>query len=137
MSRRCGSSKPTPTPLTVWLSIEPGTREEKQLEKTQTLQQGKSHPSRTCRVPPVWRGGAEKALEPAACRRCGGGGQEMLYGKPTTDKVLWQGEPLSIWRGSQGRSHAEKPPAGHRQGGGLEEETYLNNELRKPYRDLP
>ena len=35
-------------------------------------------------------GGAEKALEPAAYRRCGGGGQ--LYGKPTTEKVLWRGE---------------------------------------------
>ena len=61
------------------LAMEPGTREEKQLKQTQTLQQGKSHPSKTCRVPPVWRGGgAEKALEPAACRRCGGGGSERL-----------------------------------------------------------
>ena len=58
------------------LAMEPGTREEKQLKKTQTLQRGKRHPSKTCRVPPVWRGGAEKAQEPAACRRCGGGGQE-------------------------------------------------------------
>ena len=58
------------------LAMEPGTREEKQLKETQTLQRGKRHPSKTCRVPPVWRGGAEKALEPAACRRCGGGGQE-------------------------------------------------------------
>ena len=70
------------------LATEPGTREEKQLKETQTLQQGKSHPSKTCRVPPVWRGGAEKALEPAAYRRCGGGGQERFYGKPTTQKVL-------------------------------------------------
>ena len=92
------------------LAMEPGTCEEKQLKETQTLQQGKSHPSKTCRVPPVWRGGAEKALEPAAFRRCGGGGQERLYGKPTTEKVLWRGEPSSIWRGpqalTQGRSHA-------------------------------
>ena len=51
------------------LAMEPGTRREKQLKETQTLQQGKRHPSNTCRVPPVWRGGAEKALEPAACRR--------------------------------------------------------------------
>ena len=71
------------------LAMEPGTREEKQLEETQTLQQGESHPSKTCRVPPVWRGGAEKALEPAAYRWwCGGGGQEMFYGKTTTEKVL-------------------------------------------------
>ena len=96
------------------LAMEPGTREEKQLNKTQTLHQGKSHPSKTCRVPPVWRGGAEKALEPAAYRRCGGGGQERLHGKPTIEKVLWRGEPLSIWRGTQaltqGRSHVKKLP---------------------------
>ena len=53
--------------------MEPGAREEKQLKKTETLQQGKSHPSKSCRVPPVWRGGAEKVLEPAAHRWCGGG----------------------------------------------------------------
>ena len=92
------------------LAMEPGTREEKQLKETQTLQQGKRHPSKTCRVPPVWRGGAEKALEPAAYRRCGGGGQERLYGKPTIEKISWRGEPSSIWRGTQaltqGRSHA-------------------------------
>ena len=58
------------------LAMEPGTREEKQLKETQTPQQGKSHPSKTCRVPPVWRGGAKKALEPAAYRRCGGGGRK-------------------------------------------------------------
>ena len=62
------------------LAMEPGTRDEKQLKEAQTLQQGKSHPSKTCRVPPVWRVGAEKALEPAAYCRCGGGGQERLYG---------------------------------------------------------
>ena len=37
-------------------------------------------------------GGAEKALEPAAYHRCGGGGQERLYGKPITQKVPWPGE---------------------------------------------
>ena len=67
------------------LAMEPGTREEKQLKETQTLQQGESHPSKTCRVPPVWRGGAEKALKPAAYHRCGGGGQERLNGKSTTE----------------------------------------------------
>ena len=44
------------------LAMEPGTREEKQLKETQTLQQGKSHPSKTCRVPPVWRGGGQRRL---------------------------------------------------------------------------
>ena len=48
------------------LAMKPGTREKNRLKVTQTLQQGKNHPSKTCRVPPVWRGGAEKALEPAA-----------------------------------------------------------------------
>ena len=76
------------------LAMEPGTREEKQ-----TLQQGNSHPSKTCRMPPVWRGG-----------------QERLYGKPTTEKVLWQGEPSSIWRGiqalTQGKSHAKNNSRG-------------------------
>ena len=70
------------------LAMEPGTREEKQSKETHTLQQGKSHPSKTCRVPPVSRGGAEKALEPAAYRRYGGGGQERLYSKPTTKRTM-------------------------------------------------
>ena len=79
------------------LAMEPETRKEKQLKEVQTLQQGKSHPSTTCRVPPVW-----------------GGGQKRLYGKPITEKVLWRGEPSLIWRGTQalpqGRSHAKNLP---------------------------
>ena len=83
------------------LALEPGTREEKQLKETQTLQKGNSHPSKTCRVPPVWRGGgAEKALQPATYRRYGGGGQERLYFKPIIEKKLWRGEPSSIWKGT-------------------------------------
>ena len=97
------------------LAMEPGTREENQLKETQTLQQGKSQPSKTCRMPPMGRGGAGKALEPAAYRWCGEGGQERLYGKPITEKVLWRGDPSAIWRGtqaltSQGRSHAKTLP---------------------------
>ena len=42
------------------LAMEPGTREEKQLKETQTLQQSKSHPLKTCSVPPVWRGGQKR-----------------------------------------------------------------------------
>ena len=98
------------------LAVEPGTREEKLLKETQTLQQGKSHPhqktaacrrcaggggrkgSRTCHIPSVWWGG-----------------QERLYGKPITEKVLlWRGEPWSIWRGTQaltqGKNHAKNLP---------------------------
>ena len=62
------------------LAMEPGTREEKQAKEAQILQQGNSHPSKTCRVPPVWRGGAEKALEPAVYHRCtwrGGTGKAL------------------------------------------------------------
>ena len=91
----------TPSHTSIGLAMEPGTREENQLKETQTLQQGKTQPSKTCRVPPVWRGKAEKALEPAAYRRCGGGGQERLYGKPIKEKVLWRGELSSIWRETQ------------------------------------
>ena len=58
------------------LAMEPGTREKKQLKETKTLQQGKRHPSKPCRLQPVWRVGAEKALEAAACRQCGGGGMK-------------------------------------------------------------
>ena len=42
------------------LAMEPRTREAKQLKETQNLQQGKPHPSKTCRVPPVWPGRVEK-----------------------------------------------------------------------------
>ena len=96
------------------LAMEPGTREEKQLKETQTLQQGKT-----------------THQKPAVCRRCGGGeqkrllnllhtagvaggGQERLYGKPDTKKLLWRGEPSSIRRGTQtrkeGSGHAKNLP---------------------------
>ena len=110
------------------LAMEPGTREEKQLKETQTLQQGKSTMSTPCRVPPVWRGGgAEKALEPAAYHRCGGGGQKRLYGKPNTEKGTMARRTLVDMEGNTGANTREKsyqkPPAGHRHGGGLGEDT--------------
>ena len=97
------------------LAVEPGTREEKQLKETQTLQQGKKPPIKNLpRNVVVAGGGGEKALEPAAYRRCGGRGQERLYGKLTTEKVLWRGEPSLISRGTQaltqGRSHVKSFP---------------------------
>ena len=108
------------------LAMEPGTHEEKQLKETQTLQQGKLHPSKPCRVPPVWRGGAEKALEPASCRRCGGGGQERLYDKPTTEGTMTRRALVDI-EGNTGANarekSCEKPPAGHRHSGGLDKVT--------------
>ena len=58
------------------------------------------------------------------------GGQERLYGKPTTDKVLWRGEPSSIWRGTQaltqGRSHAKNLPRAIGKAGGLDDFTIAN-----------
>ena len=60
------------------LAMKRRTRKEKHLKETQSLQQGKSHPSKYCRVPPVWRGGgAEMALEPVAYRRCSGGSRKV------------------------------------------------------------
>ena len=94
--------------------MEPGTREEKQLKETQTLQQGKSHPSKTCRVPTVWRGKGRKGSRTCRIPPVWRGGQETLYGKPITEKVLWRGEPSSIWRGNQAltqeRSNAKNLP---------------------------
>ena len=75
------------------LAMEPGTREEKHLKETQTLQLGKSHPSKTRRVPAVWRGGEEKAPEPAACRKCGEGDQERLYGNQPQNRYHGEASP--------------------------------------------
>ena len=56
------------------LEMGPGTRGVKQIKQIQTLQQGRSHPSKTCRVLLLWRRPAEKALKSAAYRWYGGGG---------------------------------------------------------------
>ena len=105
------------------LAMEPGTREEKQLKETQTLQQGKSHPSKPCRVPPVWRGAAEKDLEPAACRRFvwrGGAGKALR--QTNHRKVTMSRRALVDMEGNTDANRreksCEKPLAGHRQGGG-------------------
>ena len=76
------------------LAMEPETREENLLEETQTPQQGKNHPSKTCLVPPVWRGGAEKTLEPAAKRRCGGGGTGKALRQTNHRKATIAGRAL-------------------------------------------
>ena len=108
------------------LVMEPEKREEKQLKETQILQRGKvTHQkpaacrrcggggrkcSRTCRVPPVWPGGKGKALRQTNHRK-GTMARRALVdmegntGANTTEKSC------------------EKPPAGHRHGGGLDEET--------------
>ena len=96
------------------LAMEPGTREEKQLKETQTLQQSKSHPSKTFRVPPVWRGGAEKALEPAAYRRCGGGGRKGSTANQPQKSTMTR-RALVDMEGNTGANTREKscdkPPA--------------------------
>ena len=72
------------------LAMKPGTRKEEQLKETQALQQGKKPPVKKLpRTSGVAGGEAEKALEPAAYHRCGGGGQKRLYGIPTTEKAPW------------------------------------------------
>ena len=77
--------------------MEPGTREEKQLKESQTLQQGKSHPSTTCRVPPVWRGGEEKALRQTNHRK------STMARRALVDMEGTQAL-------TQGRSHAKNLP---------------------------
>ena len=108
--------------------MKPGTREGKQLKETLTLQQGKIDPSKTRRVPPVWRGGAEKALETVTYRRCGGGGKtEKALRQTNHRKGTMARRALVDMEGNTGtntkKKSCEKPPAGHRHGGGLDEET--------------
>ena len=133
MSRRCGSSKPTPTPLTAW----PWSQEHAKRSSWRKRRpyNKANQPSEPCRVPPVWRGGgAEKALEPAAYRRCGGGVQERLYGKPTTEKGTMARRAFADMEGNTGantrQKSYQKPPAGHRHGGGLDEETTNTRDRR-------
>ena len=60
------------------LAMELGTRKEKQLKEAQTLQQGKSHPSKTCRVPSVWRGGQKRLYNlPHTAGVAGGAGKAL------------------------------------------------------------
>ena len=110
------------------LAMEPETREKKQLMEAQTLQQGESHPSKTCRVQPVWRGrGAEKALEPAAYRQCGGGGAGKDLRQTNHRNCTMARRALVDMEGNTGSNKreksCEKTSAGHRHGGGLDEET--------------
>ena len=119
------------------LAMEPGTREERQLKETQTLQQDKSHPSKTLpRTAGVARVGAEKALEPAASRRCGGGAGKALrqtnHRKGTMARravVDMEGNTDANTR----KKSCEKTPAGHRHGGRLDEETTKTQDGRWPH----
>ena len=88
------------------LAMEPGKREEKQLKKeTQALYNKANHPSKTCRVPPVWRGGGGRkgytANKP----------QKRHYGKQTF--VERKGNTGANTR----EKSRQKPPADHWNGG--------------------
>ena len=107
MSRRCGSSKPTPTPLTVWLRSQEHAKKSIR-RKRRPYNKAKA----THQKPAAYRwcgaGGSEKALEPAAYRRCGRGGQERLYGKPTTKKGTVARRALVDMDGNTGANTREK-----------------------------
>ena len=102
------------------LAMEPGIREEMQLKETQTLQQGKSHPSKTCRVPSVRRGGEGKALRQTNHRK-GAMARRAL--------VDMEGNTGANTR----KKSCEKPPADHRHSRGLDEETTNTRDERWPH----
>ena len=109
------------------LAMEPGTRVEKQLKETQTLQQGKSHPSTTCRVPPVWRGGGKKGSRTCRMPPVWRGGAGNALRQTNHRRGTMARRALVYMEGNTGANTKEKScqksPAGHRQGGGLDEET--------------
>ena len=106
------------------LAIEPGTREEKQLKETQTLQQGKSHPSKPCRVPPVWRGGGRKGSRTCRIPPVWGGGAGKALRQTNHRKGTMARRALVDMEGNTGANtrekSCEKPPAGHRHSGGFD-----------------
>ena len=95
MSRRCGSSKLTLTPLN-GLAMEPGKREDEQLKGTQTLESGKLPIENLPRTADVTGGGEterhhgktnhrrrhygkeNRRRTPPAHRQCGGGGETKI-----------------------------------------------------------
>ena len=105
------------------LAMEPGTREEKQLKETQTLQQGKSQPSKTFRVPPVWRGGGRKGSK--SCRMppvWRGGAGKALRQTNHRKGAMARRALVDMERNTdtnRREKSCEKPPVGHRQGGGI------------------
>ena len=109
------------------LAMEPETREEKQLKETRTLRQGKRKPIKNLPRAAGVAGGAQNALVPAACRRCGGGGAGKAVRQTNHRKGTMPRRALVDMEGKTGASTREKsckpPPAGHRQSGGLDEET--------------
>ena len=98
------------------LAMEPGTCEEKQLKKTQTLQQGKRHPSKPAACRRCGGGRAQKALEPAAYRRCGGGGRKGSTANQSQKRYYGEASPRRYGENTGANTReksCEKPPAGH------------------------
>ena len=108
------------------LALGPGTREEKHLKETRTLQQGKSHLSKTCRVPPVWRGGGRKGSRTCRISPVWRGEAGKALRQTNHRKGTMTRRALVDMEGNTGANTREKscqnPPAGHRHGG-LDEET--------------
>ena len=129
MSRRGGSSKPTPTPLTVWIWIQEHAKKSSRKKRRPYNYSIVTHQKpdecrrcvgggrkcfRICRMPPVWRWGvavgAGKALWQINQRKCTMARRAFVDMEGNT--------------GANTREKScEKPPAGHRQGGGLDKET--------------
>ena len=134
MSRRCGSSKPTPKRSgygarnTRRKALEgnagPSTRQKppvKNLPRTAGVAgEGGRKGSRTCRIPPVWRGGTGKALWRTDHRN-----------------VTMRMQAVVDMEGNTGAStrekSCEKPSPGHRHGGGLDEEATNTQNGRWPH----
>ena len=71
------------------LAMEPGTPKRKEVEENADPTTREKSPIENLPRAAGVAGGAEKALEPTAYRRCGGGGQERLYAQPITEKVIY------------------------------------------------
>ena len=97
MSRRCGSSKPTPTPLTVWRWSQEHAKKSSGRKRRPYNEAKVTH-----QKPAAYRrcdgGGAEKALEPAAYRRYGGGGAGKALRQNNHRKGTMARRGSSIWR---------------------------------------
>ena len=126
MSRRCGSSKPTLTPVTAWLWSQEHAKKSSRKKRRPYNKAIVTHQkpaacrrcggegrkgSRTCRMPPVWREGQERKALRQTNHRKGTMARRAL--------VDMEGDTGANTR----EKSCEKPPAGHRQGGGLDEET--------------
>ena len=89
------------------LSMEPGTREEKQLSRPYNKAKSSSQ-------------------KPAACRRCGGGSRKALRQTNHRKGTIARRALVDIGRDTSANTReklCEKPPAGHRHDGGVDEET--------------